>query len=151
VRHVAARPGRDTFPARLGDDAALRAVRLALPLFCAARHRFHGDDRKRLDRLASLGAPLLAAGAARYHLAERRRLADVLAAIRLGTTVEALGYAAERNAEAHLKPARRDASRLFAGQRDAVEAHAARRRRPARFSLREPGLRISRTRSSTPA
>ncbi|MDO9707401.1 error-prone DNA polymerase [Paracraurococcus lichenis] len=106
---------------RLRRDAAALRRRLALPLFCAARHRFRGDDRKRLDRLAALGAPLLAAGGTRYHVPERRRLADVLAAIRLGTTVDALGYAAEANAEAHLKPAR-EMLRLFAGHEEAVAA-----------------------------
>ena len=55
---------------------------------------------------------LLAAGGVRFHAAERRRLADVLSAIRLGTTVDALGYAACLNAEAHLKPAA-ELHRLF--------------------------------------
>ncbi|MBK1659497.1 error-prone DNA polymerase [Paracraurococcus ruber] len=111
----------DAFADRLRRDAAALRRRLALPLFCAASHRFRGDDRKRLDRLAALGAPLLAAGGTRYHVLDRRRLADVLAAIRLGTTVDALGYAAEQNAEAHLKPAE-EMLRLFAGHEDAVEA-----------------------------
>src|SRR3954471_20887266 len=74
----------DGFARRLQRDAAALRRSLALPLFCAARHRYRGDDRKRLDRLAAMagaaGVPLLAAGAARYHQADRRRLADVLAA-----------------------------------------------------------------------
>jgi error-prone DNA polymerase len=97
-------------PAQVTDDV-LRAFRtdaralngkLALPLFCAVDHRSRGDDQARLDALASIGLPLIAAGGVRYHDPARRRVADVLAAIRLGTTVEALGYAAEPNAEAQL-------------------------------------------------
>ena len=126
------------FAARLAQDAAALR-RLALPLFCAATHRFRGDDRKRLDRLAGMagaaGVALLAAGGTRYHRPERRRLADVLTAIRLGTTVEALGYAAERNAEAHLKPAA-EMRRLFAGHEAAVAA-TLRILATCRFSLRD--------------
>ena len=129
----------DGFALRLKRDAAALRRSLALPLFCAARHRYRGDDRKRLDRLAAMagaaGAPLLAAGATRYHQADRRRLADVLAAIRLGTTVDALGYAAERNAEAHLKPAA-EMRRLFAGHADAIDG-TLRVAGACRFSLRE--------------
>jgi error-prone DNA polymerase len=129
----------DGFAQRLKRDAAALRRSLALPLFCAARHRHRGDDRKRLDRLAAMagvaGAPLLAAGTARYHQAERRRLADVLSAIRLGTTVDALGYAADRNAEAHLKPAA-EMRRLFAGHEDAIDA-TLRVASACRFSLRE--------------
>ncbi|WP_149538116.1 error-prone DNA polymerase [Siccirubricoccus phaeus] len=113
------------FAARLARDAAALRPRLALPLFCAAQHRAHGDDRKLLDRLAAMagaaGAPLLAAGGTRYHHPDRRRLADVVTAIRLGTTVDALGYAAERNAEAHLKP-EAEMRRLFAGHEEAIAA-----------------------------
>jgi error-prone DNA polymerase len=129
----------EAFAQRLRRDAAALRRSLALPLFCAARHRFRGDDRKRLGRLAAMagaaGVPLLAAGATRYHVPERRRLADVLTAIRLRTTVDALGYAAERNAEAHLKPAA-EMRRLFAGHEDAVEA-TLRVARACSFSLYE--------------
>ena len=90
------------FAQRLRADARVLNPRLALPLFCAADHRCRGDDQRRLDQLASTGLPLIAAGGVRYHVAGRRRIADVLSAIRLGTTVDALGYAAEANAEAHL-------------------------------------------------
>ena len=105
--------------ARLRQDAAALRPRLALPLFLAVAHRFRGDDHKRLDALAQLGAPLLAAGGTRYHAPRRRRLADVLTAIRLRTTVDSLGFAAEANAEAHLKsPA--EMLRLFRGHEEAV-------------------------------
>ena len=101
------------------DGAALREV-LALPLFLAVAHRYGGDDRRRLDALAGLGAPLLAAGGVRFHVAARRRIADVLTAIRLRTTVNALGLAAAPNAEAHLKP-EAEMRRLFAGYPEAVD------------------------------
>ncbi len=107
------------FAARLRADAAALRPHLALPLFCAVSHRHRGDDRKRWDTLARFGIPLLAAGGTRYHAPARRRLADVLTAIRLRITVDALGFAAEANAEAHLKsPA--EMLRLFRGHEDAV-------------------------------
>ncbi len=107
------------FAARLRTDAAALQPNLALPLFCAVAHRHRGDDRQRRDRLARLGIPLLAAGGVRYHAPARRRLADVLTAIRLRSTVDALGFAAEANAEAHLKsPA--EMLRLFQGHEEAV-------------------------------
>ena len=114
----------ESFAARLRRDAdALRECRPALPLFCAVQHRFRGDDRRRLDRLAAMAgaarAPLLAAGGVRYHHPDRRRLADVLTAIRLGATIDTLGHAAEANAEAHLKPGG-EMSRLFEGHEEAV-------------------------------
>jgi error-prone DNA polymerase len=119
------RQGRDGFAARLARDAAALRPHLALPLFCAADHRFRGDDRERLALLAAMAAaaraPLLAAGGARFHAPERRRLADVMAAIRLRTTVDALGFAAAPNAEAHLK-AEAEMRRLFAGHEAAVDA-----------------------------
>ena len=117
-----------------GDARALNG-RLALPLFCAADHRCRGDDQARLDALAAIGLPLIAAGGVRYHAASRRRVADVLAAIRLGCTVEELGYHAEPNAEAQLLPPAEVARRLprhpeaLAATLRVVEA--------CRFSLRD--------------
>jgi error-prone DNA polymerase len=107
------------FTARLRADAMALHPHLAMPLFCAAAHRYGGDDRRRLDALARIGPPLLAAGGTRYHTPERRRLADVLTAIRLRRTVDALGFAAEANAEAHLKHPG-EMLRLFQGHEEAV-------------------------------
>ena len=112
-------PGED-FAAALWRDRAALQRDLALPLFLAVAHRHGGDDRRRLDALAGLGLPLLAAGGVRFHVPARRRLADVLAAIRLGTTVDALGFAALPNAEAHLKP-EAEMRRLFAGHGEAID------------------------------
>jgi error-prone DNA polymerase len=64
---------------------------------------------------AAGAAGLLATTDARYHHPSRRRLADVLTAIRRGTTVDALGYAAERR----LKPPA-EMARLFARHPDAL-------------------------------
>jgi len=107
------------FAERLRADAAVMNPHLALRLHCAVQNRHRGDDRKRMDRLATMGVPLLAAGGARFHVPQRRRLADVLTAIRLRTTVDELGLAAEVNAEAHLKPVD-EMLRLFRGHEDAV-------------------------------
>lgn len=128
----------DGFALRLRQDA--RALRhTVLPLFCATHHRYGGDDRRRLRLLAgmagSAGARLLAAGGVRYHVAERRRLADVLAAIRHGCTIDTLGLRAQQNAEAYLKPPA-EMLRLFRGHEDAVAASLD-VLRACRFSLRE--------------
>ncbi|WP_426958904.1 error-prone DNA polymerase [Muricoccus radiodurans] len=146
------------FALRLRQDADAMRRGLALPMFLAADHRFGGDDRHRLDRLAAMAAraraSLIAAGGARMHAARRRRLADVVTAIRLGVTVDALGFHAAQNAEAHLKPAA-EMLRLFAGHEEAVAA-TLRVVEACRFSLRdlsyeypeeilEPGLTAQQT------
>ena len=123
------------FASRLRADATALHPHLAIPLFCAATHRFRGDDRNRLDVLARIGPPLLAAGGGRFHAPQRRRLADVLTAIRLHTAVDTLGFAAEANAEAHLKPPA-EMLRLFQGHEEAV-ANTLRVTDACRFSLDE--------------
>jgi len=95
------------------DAAALRDG-LALPLLLAASCPYLGRDQQRLDELAKIaGDALLATGDIRYHHPDRRRLADVLSAIRLRTTVDALGHEAEPNGERHIKPPA-EMARLFA-------------------------------------
>ncbi len=126
-------PGPDFARALRADARALRG--LALPLLCAVDHRCRGDDQARLDVLAALGVPLIAAGGVRYHAPRRRRLADVLTAIRLGTTVDRLGHHAEPNAEAHLLPPEEVARRL-ARFPEAIAA-TARVLATCRFSLRD--------------
>ena len=124
--------------AQLRRDAAALRDRLALPLLLAASCTFRGADRHRLDVLAGLaaatGTRLLATGDVRYHHPDRRRLADVLTAIRLRTTVDALGYAAEANAERHLKPAA-EMARLFADHPEALANSLAALEASAGFSL----------------
>ena len=81
---------------RFGGDVAL----LMAPAY-------DGRDGARFDRLARLAARLglatVASARPMMHLASRRRLADVLAAIRLRTRVEALGRAAAPHGEARLR------------------------------------------------
>ncbi|WP_043344118.1 error-prone DNA polymerase [Belnapia moabensis] len=111
------------FADALQHDAAVLRGRLALPLHLVAYHVMRGNDRRRIGTLAGIAAQaearLLAIGHVRYHHCTRRRLADVLTAIRLRTTVDALGYEAEPNAERHLKsPAAM--ARLFADWPEAL-------------------------------
>ena len=108
---LAALPPRQpdsAFAERVRAEAAALHGQLALPMLLAAPFRYDGLDHQRLQQLARLsadcGAPLLATTDPRYHLPERRPLADVLAAIRHGRTVDNLGRLAEPNAEACLKP-----------------------------------------------
>jgi error-prone DNA polymerase len=91
------------FASRLRADAAALDHRLPLPLHCAVAGVVDGGDQCRLDRAATAGVPLLATTAPRYHEAGRRRLADVLTAIRLRTTVDRIGFAAEPNGDRRLK------------------------------------------------
>lgn len=114
------------FATRLRADAAALRRRLVLPLLLAAACTYRGDDQRRLDRLAQMAGAagpacsgLLATNDVRYHHPARWRLADVLTAIRLRTKVDALGYAAEPNAERHLKPPA-EVARLFARHPEAV-------------------------------
>jgi error-prone DNA polymerase len=75
-----------------------------------------GHDRSHLRTLRQLGQqldlPLVAAGDVHMHARSRRPLQDVLTAIRLGTTVQAAGYALYANGERHLR-ARPSLARLY--------------------------------------
>jgi error-prone DNA polymerase len=112
-----------TFNERLRADAASLAGRTTLPLHLGASVRYRGNDQRRLDDLSALaaacGTPLVALGDVRFHAPARRPLADVLSAIRLRCTVDALGHAAEANAERHLK-APEEVARLFRRHPEAV-------------------------------
>ena len=111
------------FAERLGNDAAALRDTLALPLLCTAPMLCDGADRHRLDLLADMafgaGVGLLATTDPRYHRSYRRRLADVLTAIRLHSTVDDIGFAAEPNGERCLK-APDEMARLFADYPDAI-------------------------------
>jgi error-prone DNA polymerase len=128
------RPGPETENAL----ARLAAARPGEVWLGAAMGR-RGEDRRRLTRLAALGArhgvPLIATNEPLYHTPERRPLQDVVACIREGVTLENAGRLLEANAERHLKPAA-EMARLF---RDAPEAVAETLRFAARvgFSLDE--------------
>lgn len=113
----------EAFAKGLCEAAAALRGRLAMPLLLTASCIYRGDDQQRLDLLAGMaaqaGAALLATGDVRYHDPARRRLADVVTAIRLHTTVDALGHHAEPNAERHLKPPA-EVARLFARYPEAL-------------------------------
>ena len=66
-----------------------------------------GDDRRVLRQSRELGRrhglPLCAAGGACMHVRERRPLQDILSAVRLGKTIDALGFDGECNGQRHLR------------------------------------------------
>ncbi|MBL8670116.1 MAG: error-prone DNA polymerase, partial [Alphaproteobacteria bacterium] len=125
----------DAFAAQLGALARRHAGRC----FLAGQNLLRGDDRRRLaalDRLARAeGAPLVATNDVTMHAPERRPVADVLACIREGTTIDAAGLLLARNAERHLKPPQ-EMARLFAAYPEAF-ARAAEIAARCRFSLDE--------------
>jgi error-prone DNA polymerase len=116
-------PDLSALATRLHADASALHDVSALPLHLAVACHHRGGDQARLDQLALLNTPLLAVGDVRYHAPERRMLADVLTAIRLGCTIDALGFAAEANAERYLKSPK-ETRRLFARFPQAIEAQA---------------------------
>ncbi|MCC6203151.1 MAG: PHP domain-containing protein, partial [Gammaproteobacteria bacterium] len=95
------------------DDAIASWFRAAFPErgWIAVELCHNGADAQRLRRLRACGArhglPLLAAGDVHMHERARQPLADVVAAIRLHTTVAQLGWHASVNAERHLRPRQR--------------------------------------------
>ncbi|MGO9949711.1 MAG: error-prone DNA polymerase [Steroidobacteraceae bacterium] len=70
-----------------------------------------GYDARRLELLDALGAtlelPRVAAGDVHMHRRGRRALQDVLTAIRIGTPLQAAGYALYPNGERYLRPLQR--------------------------------------------
>jgi error-prone DNA polymerase len=97
--------------------------KLSAPLYLAAHHTYHGEDRARIARLADLArsteTPLVATGAVLYHAPHRRTLQDVLTCIREKCTITEAGFRLEANAERHLKPPH-EMARLFKGYEDAL-------------------------------
>ncbi|MDQ7248937.1 error-prone DNA polymerase [Dongia sedimenti] len=102
-------------------------------------HRYHGDDRRRLERDQALadriGLPTVAINDVRYHAPERRMLADILTCIRHTCTIDEAGYRLRKNAERHLKP-EAEMRRLFRGFEAAVDRSGAIAER-CRFSMDE--------------
>ncbi|SEA93359.1 error-prone DNA polymerase [Rubrimonas cliftonensis] len=122
-------PAQEAAPSQRGAGLTAQAARRwtrRFPghVFTAAHPRHDGRDAARLMAAARLaersGAPLVALSGAMMHAARRRALADVLTAIRLGTTVERLGRAALANAEARLRD-EAEMRRLFAAHPEAVD------------------------------
>ena len=113
--------------------------RLACQMHLVMSPRYDGQDRARLDRLTALatdlGIPTLASAMPLMHEGRRRQMADVLTAIRTGTTVDRLGRAALANGEQRLR-AEPEMRRLFGPHADAVDRAGALARRLT-FSLDE--------------
>ena len=109
-------------PPRKVDDPAFRQrlQRLARLFgdrcYLAGSMLFRGDDARRLAYLDNLAAEMrigfVATNDAHYHVPERRALQDVLTAIRLGRTVEELGFHRLANADRYLKEPE-EMARLF--------------------------------------
>ena len=84
---------------------------------------YDGQDGRRFEDIAALGGrlsvPLVASAAPVMHHGSRRRLTDALTAIRLGVRVDALGRAAQVNAEQRLRSAA-EAAVLFQAYPEAL-------------------------------
>ncbi|MFZ5782425.1 MAG: error-prone DNA polymerase [Pseudomonadota bacterium] len=116
-------------PRRLDDPAFRQRLQALAHLFgdrcyLAGTMLFRGDDARRLaaldDLAAAMGIGLVATNDVHYHVPERRALQDVVTAIRLGCTVDALGFRRFASAERHLKePA--EMARLFRRHPHAIE------------------------------
>jgi error-prone DNA polymerase len=132
-------------PEPMGDavrwQAHIRRLVRRFPgqLSLALAPRYDGQDQERFRRLssmaASLGIPLVATALPFLHHGRRRRVADVLTAIRLGTTVDKLGRKSLPNNEGRLRSGV-EMLRLFRGHEAAV-ARAGEVAARAAFSLDE--------------
>ncbi len=75
--------------------------------FLAGSVSARGDDARRLAAIETLArqhrTPMVATNDVHYHAPDRRALQDVVTAIRLGRTVDTLGFHRFANAERHLK------------------------------------------------
>ncbi len=116
-------------PRRLDDPAFRQRLRKLAELFgdrcyLAGTMLFRGDDARRLatlDNLADeMGVGLVATNDVHYHAPERRALQDVVTAIRLGCTVDELGFRRFASAERHLKEPE-EMVRLFKRHPRAIE------------------------------
>ncbi len=120
---------------------ALKEYRKALgkSLHLAANFSYHGDDQKRMFRLAGLAkhmqVPLVATNNVYYHTPERRELQDVLTCVREKCTIQSAGFKLHQNAERYLKPID-EMHRLFRQYPEAIR-NAQELADSCRFSLDE--------------
>ena len=131
-------------PRHLDDPAFHERLRALAHLFgdrcyLAGSMLFRGDDARRLARLdnlaAEFGVRFVATNDVHYHIPERRALQDVVTAIRLGCTVDELGFRRFASAERHLKDGR-EMARLFHRYPHAI-AHTQEIVKRCNFSLRQ--------------
>ena len=137
--HPPQEPGPDSGAGDWLPQARALTRRLAPQMHLVMAPRYDGQDRARFDRLArlaaDLGIPTLASAQPIMHEGRRRQMADVLTAIRTGTTVDRLGRAALANGEQRLR-AESELRRLFGPHAAAVDRAGALAARLA-FSLDE--------------
>ena len=130
------RPEEPAFRERLRALAHLFGDRCYL----AGTMLFRGDDARRLARLDNLAAEmkvgLVATNDVHYHVPARRALQDVVTAIRLGCTVDALGFRRFASAERHLKEPQ-EMARLFRRHPGAIDRTQEIVERCRGFSLRQ--------------
>src|SRR5271169_1598245 len=104
------RAGRAPLPQQTQDGRWLRE-RFAGRLWIGVELLTGGFDARRLGLLEALGAtlklPRVAGGDVHMHRRSRRALQDVLTAIRIGTPLQAAGYALYPNGERYLRPLQR--------------------------------------------
>jgi error-prone DNA polymerase len=118
-------------------------------LYCALTRRFAQNDHARLQAVADLAraarVPTVATGDVLYHVESRRMLQDVVTCIRLGCTIDAVGFRKERHADRHLK-APAEVERLVRASPGRGRAHAGDRGAvpllPRRARLPVPGREI---------
>ena len=132
-------------PPRRPEDPAFRErLRTLARLFgdrcyLAGTMLYRGDDARRLVQLDDLademGVKLVATNDVHYHAPERRALQDVVTAIRLGCTVDELGFRRFASAERHLKDGT-EMARLFRRHPHAI-ANTQEIVRRCTFSLRQ--------------
>lgn len=103
------------------------AVVFGARAYLALSYRRRPDDIERLHALdaqaRAAGVRAVATGDILYHSPEARPLQDLVTAIRLKTTVDALGYRRERFMDRHLKSPE-EMERRFAAFPDAIQASA---------------------------
>ncbi len=118
--------GRGIGPQARNESQLLKLLRDVFgPRLWIGASLTYGEDMRgalvrRMGLAKTLGAPLTATNDAMMHAPERRALADVVACIRQGVTLEAAGKLTQANAERHLKSPR-EMARLFAEAPEAVE------------------------------
>ncbi|MSR15100.1 MAG: error-prone DNA polymerase [Gammaproteobacteria bacterium] len=93
------------------SDAAWISAHFSGRAWIAVELFYSGHDRATVAALRALGQqyglPLVASGDVHMHVPSRKPLADVLTAIRIGTSVQHAGYALFPNGERHLRPCSR--------------------------------------------
>jgi len=107
--------------------------------YLSLTRRFRPNENQRLHALAkmarSLRLPTVATNDILYHVPERRMLQDVMTCIRLGKTIDTLGYEREQSADRFPKSPK-EMTRLFSRHAEAIERTGEIAAR-CRFSLTE--------------